>query len=409
MRRHALVAVLFIAPLAHAASPLEGTMREYQDHLKRGGQFAEFAIRNAPKSASAWRAAADKGGPVGQFFWGLCLGAGAGVKTDLPEAVRLFTKASDAGVVEATAVLGMCKYSGFGTKRDREAGEKLLRSAMEKGSGFAALELAYRRRGEGRPDFAELRKFYEAARKLGYSAGDFFLGRMARDAEGMRRNLTIAERHYGAAVKGGHHAARMELAGVLELRGAKAEAKKYREAYLLTELKNSGRRNFFAGKWTGMLTDNKGKRSRYTFLFADDGTPLLLDFNLAHDSHDDHSSLGGTVAYMAPEHLQALASRDPAQAARIDHRSDIYSLGMVIYEMLAGRRPHDHSASYGSGSVPGRPLPSGPSALTCPGAWRASCCAASPRGRRTVTSGPKPWPRTSAVSSPTCPWRTPRN
>jgi tetratricopeptide (TPR) repeat protein len=75
---------------------------------------------------------------------------------------------------------------------------------------------------------------------------------------------------------------------------------------------------------------------------------MLLDFNLAQHQElgQAAATLGGTVAYMAPEHLRALASRDPAQARRVDHRADIYSLGMVLFEMLAGRGPFDQSASY---------------------------------------------------------------
>ena len=56
--------------------------------------------------------------------------------------------------------------------------------------------------------------------------------------------------------------------------------------------------------------------------------------------------MGGTVAYMAPEHLRALANRDPALARQVDNRADIYTLGMVLFEMLAGRSPFDQSASY---------------------------------------------------------------
>jgi serine/threonine protein kinase/Flp pilus assembly protein TadD len=76
-------------------------------------------------------------------------------------------------------------------------------------------------------------------------------------------------------------------------------------------------------------------------LLGTDGQPMLLDFNLAHDDRNPttDASLGGTVSYMAPEHLRAVASRDPAQARKVDARSDIYSLGMVLFEMLAGRRP----------------------------------------------------------------------
>jgi serine/threonine protein kinase/Tfp pilus assembly protein PilF len=83
-------------------------------------------------------------------------------------------------------------------------------------------------------------------------------------------------------------------------------------------------------------------------LLAADGQPMLLDFNLAQSGHGERiaATLGGTVAYMAPEHLRALAARDPALAREVDRRADIYSLGMVLYEMLAGKSPFDQSASY---------------------------------------------------------------
>jgi serine/threonine protein kinase/tetratricopeptide (TPR) repeat protein len=85
-------------------------------------------------------------------------------------------------------------------------------------------------------------------------------------------------------------------------------------------------------------------------LIAADGQPLLLDFNLAQDVKDPagcrHANMGGTVAYMAPEHLRAMTSRDPALARQVDRRSDVYSLGMVLYEMLVGHKPFDQSASY---------------------------------------------------------------
>jgi tetratricopeptide (TPR) repeat protein len=49
---------------------------------------------------------------------------------------------------------------------------------------------------------------------------------------------------------------------------------------------------------------------------------------------------------MAPEHLRAMASRNPMLARQVDHRADIYSLGMVLFEMLVGERPFEQSASY---------------------------------------------------------------
>jgi eukaryotic-like serine/threonine-protein kinase len=69
---------------------------------------------------------------------------------------------------------------------------------------------------------------------------------------------------------------------------------------------------------------------------------LLVDFGVAKAMSDavgqrDLTSVGialGTPAYMAPEQVAA----DP----RIDHRADIYSAGVLAYEMIAGapsRRP----------------------------------------------------------------------
>ena len=47
---------------------------------------------------------------------------------------------------------------------------------------------------------------------------------------------------------------------------------------------------------------------------------------------------------MAPEHLRAVIGQAPAAA--VDRRSDVYSLGMVLGEMLIGDNPFDESAGY---------------------------------------------------------------
>jgi len=83
-------------------------------------------------------------------------------------------------------------------------------------------------------------------------------------------------------------------------------------------------------------------------LIGSDGGPLLLDFNLAHETNNSaaHATLGGTVSFMAPEHLRALTGRTASLIAKVDARSDIYSLGLVLAEMLSGHNPFDQSASY---------------------------------------------------------------
>ncbi len=85
-------------------------------------------------------------------------------------------------------------------------------------------------------------------------------------------------------------------------------------------------------------------------LVGAEGEPMLLDFNLAQSRAENdlqaHATLGGTIAYMAPEHLRALATRTPALVRQVNERSDIYALGMVLYEILTGRPPFDLSGTY---------------------------------------------------------------
>ncbi len=65
-----------------------------------------------------------------------------------------------------------------------------------------------------------------------------------------------------------------------------------------------------------------------------DVQPILTDFGIAHiagtGTQTASGDVLGTPAYMSPEQ---------ARGGPIDARSDVYSLGVVLYEMLAGRPP----------------------------------------------------------------------
>jgi TolB-like protein len=85
-------------------------------------------------------------------------------------------------------------------------------------------------------------------------------------------------------------------------------------------------------------------------MLTDDGRVKVLDFGLAKDVRADKSSdatqtfagqtamgvVMGTPTYMSPEQV----------AGRVlDHRTDIFSLGVILYEMASGRRPFEGASS----------------------------------------------------------------
>ena len=70
-------------------------------------------------------------------------------------------------------------------------------------------------------------------------------------------------------------------------------------------------------------------------LVADDGRPILLDFNLAVSSHEPKTRIvGGTLPYMSPQQLEALQT-----GAAADRRDDVFSMGVILYELLSGSLP----------------------------------------------------------------------
>jgi serine/threonine-protein kinase len=105
-------------------------------------------------------------------------------------------------------------------------------------------------------------------------------------------------------------------------------------------------------------------------LIARDGTVKVADFGLARAYADSYvsqveGSVTGTVQYLAPEQIQGEAA---------DPRTDLYSLGVVMFELLTGRAPFSGETSLGIAyqhltnrvPAPSTVLPSLPVALDGP-------------------------------------------
>ncbi len=77
-------------------------------------------------------------------------------------------------------------------------------------------------------------------------------------------------------------------------------------------------------------------------LFREDGSAVLTDFGVAKMTHQASATLTstgfiiGTPRYMCPEQ---------AKGDKVDNRSDIYSLGVVFFELLSGRTPYDSDSA----------------------------------------------------------------
>lgn len=73
-------------------------------------------------------------------------------------------------------------------------------------------------------------------------------------------------------------------------------------------------------------------------MFRQDNTPVLVDFGIARVLHSTDEltrsrEILGSIHYVSPEQCRG--------DKYIDGRSDIYSLGVVLYEMLTGENPYD--------------------------------------------------------------------
>jgi serine/threonine protein kinase len=78
-------------------------------------------------------------------------------------------------------------------------------------------------------------------------------------------------------------------------------------------------------------------------LLTSEGMPKLADFNISFGSHVAGTTpaayFGGSLAYMSPEQLEACSPLHKRKPADLDNRADLYSLAVMLWELLHGERP----------------------------------------------------------------------
>jgi serine/threonine protein kinase len=87
-------------------------------------------------------------------------------------------------------------------------------------------------------------------------------------------------------------------------------------------------------------------------LLSAEGEPMLADFNVGCCSKLEGAGpavfFGGSLAYMAPEHLEAFNPDHPRSPESLDGRADLFGLAVTLWELLTGARPFGPERLHGS-------------------------------------------------------------
>ncbi|MCA9229945.1 MAG: serine/threonine protein kinase [Planctomycetales bacterium] len=90
-------------------------------------------------------------------------------------------------------------------------------------------------------------------------------------------------------------------------------------------------------------------------LLTPEGSPKLADFNVSYNGgqadENPEDTFGGSLVYMSPEQLQACHPMLGGSPHLVRGASDVYSLGVLLWELLCGQRPYDEVSTPEGGQL----------------------------------------------------------
>jgi localization factor PodJL len=153
----------------------------------------------------ALRTAALANDPAAEYELGARYAEGRGMSQSLPDAVRWFERAADAGFAPAQFRLASLNEKGEGMKKDIQAARRLYLAAANKGHAKAMHNLAvlYAEGIEGKPDYKAASEWFRKAAGYGVTDSQYNLAILYARGIGIPANLAESYRWFALAAANG--------------------------------------------------------------------------------------------------------------------------------------------------------------------------------------------------------------
>ena len=214
-----------------------------QGHLGRGLSLLRSATDHEGHAAAAsvLKKAADSGLPTALYLLGVMHERGAGVAPSIEKSATFYKAAAEKNVRSGQARWGLALLEGRGVPRNPVEGESWLRRAANAGDREAAALVGdiYARGGDLPPNYAEAAIWYNRAAEAGHAAAARALGLLFLTGAGVHRDPEEAGRWFRRAAEGGDRQAQADLANLL-LSGAGSNEDGQRTRELFEQAAGSG-------------------------------------------------------------------------------------------------------------------------------------------------------------------------